>query len=314
MVEDIVDQVQQMTTTAHHGLCAAPFLRITEVRIKQGFTVTNDRRQRCAYLMAHIRQELTLGLGRVSGQLLFEPLLLALPLDSLPVVTLRSINAGAFQVCWIAVAVINRMERDGGPALVAIPGQVSGFYALDCPPGLQLFDHQPPEAVIGDAGFQHVRIPFEQFAAAVVAQQARHGRIGSNKSPVRRHLEDPLDCIVEQRLIALKIRQRPLAPAQRLALNLFDPVGQGKREQNNLCGQTKLGRVGSEGVQRQDTHHRQGVDTEAHQGQCPGKEVGTGRRVVITPGQVTDHNQDQAQQHGANHNPFHGHVVGQEQG
>ena len=110
VVEDVVDQVQQMSAAAHHRLGTASFLRFTEIRIKQRFSVTDDGCQRCADLMAHIGQELAFRLRGIAGKLLLETLLLALPLDPQAIVTFGGVDAGAFQMGRLTLGVIHRMQ------------------------------------------------------------------------------------------------------------------------------------------------------------------------------------------------------------
>ena len=185
MVQDIVHQLQQVPATAYHGFGAAALFPVVQVRVQQGFAVTDDRRQRRPDFMAHVGQELALGLGGVAGQLFLQPFLFPFTLDLQALVAFGGIDAGAFQVHRHALGIVGGVQGDGRPALLALTGKIPGFDAFNRAPCFQLLHHQPPQALIGYAGFQHVRIFIQQFTAAVVTQKLCHGRVGGHKFPLR---------------------------------------------------------------------------------------------------------------------------------
>ena len=109
VIQDVVNQVQQVTATAHHRFRTGVFLPLGQVGIEQGFAITDNRRQRCANFVAHVGQELAFCFGRIAGQFFFQTFLLPLPLDTLALMALGGVNAGALKMGGIAIGGIHGM-------------------------------------------------------------------------------------------------------------------------------------------------------------------------------------------------------------
>ena len=176
--------------------------------------------------MAHVRQELALGGGRVAGDLLLQSFVLALLLNLVALAPLGHIHEGALKVAGLAVLGIDGPDGDIGPAFLALTGLEGAFNPVYFALLLQLPDHPVADTRLGEAGPQRIRNTIDQAFDGTVAQNPRHGGIGVQEPAAGRHLEDPFHGILEQSAVAVKIGHRLLVPLQGLALDDLDAVGE----------------------------------------------------------------------------------------